>query len=514
MTSTFDTDAVAAHLTEGLAPAPEPWQAPAALGGHKTLPEFPVDSLPQWVRDEVTGVAEFTQTPVDLAATIALTTLSAAAGGRVVVEVRGSWREPTNVFGVALMLPGSRKSAVFAELSGPLLDAEHHLIEDAVPRISELDVQLKVALKTAEKATQKAAADGTADALANAVDAAAMAEAITIPVLPRLVADDVTPEAAASLLAEQGGRLAVLSAEGGIFATLAGRYSSGAPNLEVFLKGHAGDMLRVDRKGRPPEHVPHPALTLGLAAQPSVLRDIAQMPGFRGRGLLARIFYSLPANMVGYRKIGAAAVDEDVRKTYADNIKTLVLSLNEWTDPAVLTLTEDAGKVVLAAEAAIEPRLRETGDLGHIADWGSKLVGGIVRIAALLHLATHVKDGWGKSIEASTLRDALRIGEYFTAHALAAFDEMGTDSDLEDARVLADWLIRTKPVEFTIRDMFTGVSRARFKKVTDLDAGLAILESHGYIRRQGEPERTGPGRRPSPRYDVNPYVAAETAERQ
>jgi hypothetical protein len=115
---------------------------------------------------------------------------------------------------------------------------------------------------------------------------------MTVPVLPRLIADDITVEAAASLLAEQNGRLAVLSAEGGIFATLAGRYSSGQPNLEVFLKGHAGDLLRVDRKGRPAEHIPQPALTLGLAVQPEVLRDIARMPGFRGRGLLARILYS------------------------------------------------------------------------------------------------------------------------------------------------------------------------------------------------------------------------------
>ena len=114
-----------------------------------------------------------------------------------------------------------------------------------------------------------------------------------MPPVPRLVADDVTPEAAASLLAEQGGRLAVLSAEGGIFATLAGRYS-GTPNLEVFLKGHAGDLLVVDRKGRDHEYVEHPALTLGLAVQPEVLTDIAAMPGFRGRGLLARILYALP----------------------------------------------------------------------------------------------------------------------------------------------------------------------------------------------------------------------------
>ena len=37
-------------------------------------------------------------------------------------------------------------------------------------------------------------------------------------------------------MAEQGGRLAILSAEGGPFVTLAGRYSR-EPNLELFLKG-------------------------------------------------------------------------------------------------------------------------------------------------------------------------------------------------------------------------------------------------------------------------------------
>lgn len=126
-----------------------------------------------------------------------------------------------------------------------------------------------------------------------ATDAALHAEDQSVPVLPRLVADDITTEAAASLLAEQGGRLAVLSAEGGIFSTLAGRYSGGSPSLEVFLKGHAGDLLRVDRKGRPAEHIESPALTLGLALQPEVLRDIARIPGFRSRGLLARILYAL-----------------------------------------------------------------------------------------------------------------------------------------------------------------------------------------------------------------------------
>jgi len=81
----------------------------------------------------------------------------------------------------------------------------------------------------------------------------------------------------------------------------------------VFLKGHAGDLLRVDRVGRAAEHIADPALTLGLAVQPEVLRDIARMPGFRGRGLLARILYAVPPNTVGRRRVGAPAVPQQSR---------------------------------------------------------------------------------------------------------------------------------------------------------------------------------------------------------
>lgn len=493
------------------------WDPPAPLGRTAELPAFPVDALPNWLAAEVKALAEFTQTPVDLGGTISLAVLSTTAGGRCVVEVRGSWREPVNLYTVVAMPPGSRKSAVFAELVGPLLDAELSMIDTTRPKILEAETQRKVAQKAAEQATTKAGHQDSKDegkrtkALADAIGAAALAEAITVPTLPRLVADDVTTEAAASLLAEQGGRLAVLSAEGGIFSTLAGRYS-GMPSLEVFLKGHAGDMLRVDRKGRPPEHVAQPALTLGLAVQPEVLTDIAGLPGFRGRGLLARMLYSLPENLVGRRVIGAPPIPDDVRKTYADKVSTLAATLAEWTDPAVLLLSPEAGEVILQAERDLEPRLAEhTGDLAGIVDWASKLIGAVVRIAALLHLAGDVERGWSTRISAETAGQALKIGHYFTAHALATFDAMGADAQVAEARAVLAWLERVGPAEFTKRELFSAVSRSRFKKVGDLDPSLELLEQHGHIRRKPESERTGPGRRPSPTYEVHPSLAAETA---
>ncbi|HET9969826.1 MAG TPA: YfjI family protein [Streptosporangiaceae bacterium] len=492
------------------------WEPPAPLGGNARLPQFPVSVLPSWAAEEVAAVALFTQTPADLAGTVLLAVLSAACGGRAVVEVRGSWREPVNLFAVAALPSGSRKSAVFTEMTAPLLDTEHALVEKTRPLILENETQRRIAVKGAERATMAAAGidddEARKNAIADAIAAAQLAEAITVPVMPRLVADDVTPEAAASLLAEQGGRLAVLSAEGGIFSTLAGRYSGGVPSLEVFLKGHSGDMLRVDRKGRPPEHIPRPALTLGLCVQPEILRTIAEMPGFRGRGLLARILYSLPANLVGIRQIGTPPVPEHVRDTYGSAVRSLVLTMAEWTDPAVLQLTPGAAELILDAERRLEPRLHpETGDLAGIVDWASKQIGATVRVAALFHLASHLTDGWGRPIDEQTARAALAVMDYYTAHALAAFDHMGMDPVVEDARTILRWLERARPAAFTRRELFTGVSRARFAKVGDLDAPLDLLEQHGYIRRVPEPERTGPGRRPSPAYEVHPDLAAETA---
>nr|WP_307936500.1 YfjI family protein [Salinispora arenicola] len=433
---------------------------------------------------------------------------------RAEVEVRGSWREPTNLFTVVVLPPGSRKSAVFAAMTAPLLAAEQTMVERTKPAIVEAELSARVASKAAEKTALAAAnadASGRDTLLAEATAAAMHADAVTVPVLPQLIADDVTSEEAASLLAEQGGRLAVLSPEGGIFATIAGRYS-GTPNLEVFLKGHAGDMMRVNRRSRDPEHIKHPALTLGLALQPEVLRDLAGMPGFRGKGLLARILFSLPENTVGRRKPGADPVPESVATTYATNLGAMVTTLAEWTDPAVLPLTPEANERVLEIECQIEPRLAPGGAWGHVVDWGSKYTGAIVRIAGLIHLAEHLRDGWGKPVTADTIDQAALLGEYFAAHALAAFSDMGADKATHNARHIAAWIERTGVTTFTKREAFRALKSAQLPTAADFDAPLAALESHGYLRQTETPERprTG-GRPPSPTYLVHPHIHQPTA---
>ena len=195
-----------------------------------------------------------------------------------------------------------------------------------------------------------------------------------MPAKPRLLADDATPEVVASLLAEQGGGWRSCRAEGGIFDIIAGRYS-GTPNMEVFLKGHAGDRLRVDRRSRE-EFIEAPALTMGLAVQPSVLEDIGKNRGFDGRGLLARFLYSLPESLVGYRKINPAPVPDAVAATLRAQRHRADAVPRGLDRPGRPPAHPEADDALVAYEERLEPQLRaKGGKLGHIGKWAGKLVG-------------------------------------------------------------------------------------------------------------------------------------------
>lgn len=87
-------------------------------------------------------------------------------------------------------------------------------------------------------------------------------------------------------MAANSGTISVISTEGGIFDVMAGRYNSRA-NIDVWLKGHCGDAIYVDRKTREAESILHPTLSAILTIQPSVLEEIMDNTTMSGRGLLA-----------------------------------------------------------------------------------------------------------------------------------------------------------------------------------------------------------------------------------
>jgi hypothetical protein len=488
------------------------WEPPVPIGVAGEVPAFPVEVLPGWLGEYVAAVATATQTPPDLAGMLALAVLATVAAGAVEVEPRPGWREPLCLFVAVGMDAGTRKSSVFAALTQPVAEFERQQAAAALPSITETATLRRIAdqaAATAEAAAGKAPASQQEEARAEAIARAAEASALVVPPVPRWLVDDATPEALAGLLAVYG-RIALLSPEGDVFDQMAGRYNqSGGPNLGVYLKGHAGDLLKVDRRGRPPEYVERPCLTIGLAVQPEVLRGLASRPGFGGRGLLARFLYSLPESLVGRRQAGAPPVPTAVADRYALELQALAASLAVPAGddgPALLALDQAAGELLLGFERELEPRLAAgSGDLAHLAGWAAKLAGATCRLAGLLHLAAHLRDSWASPIAGDTFAGAIRLAGYLVEHARAVFDLMGADPRIDDAGWLMEWIARTNQAQFTRRDAHRAAPRGRFAKATDLDPALALLEEHGWLWRvdvDSSPPKGG--RPPSPRFLVNP----------
>lgn len=486
------------------------WTDPTPLTSTTTgLPGFPLWTFPDWLGEYTASLAEVTQTPTDLAGCLALAVLAVAAGGKVWIQAP-AWREPANLFTVVVLPPGNRKSEVYRAMCAPIKAAEQTLVAEAEPLIAEAAIARRIAEAHAEQTAKTAENAVTLDpsqralALAEATEARIELDAATIPARPRLFSDDATVEVLTSLLCEQGGRMAVLSPEGEIFSIAAGRYS-GAPNFAVLKKGHAGEEMRVDRMGRDSEHVDNATVTLGICTQPGVLAELGDTPQFRDQGLLGRLLYAVPDSLLGHRKNKPDPMPPGQEATYQTMMKALVLSLARLTEPATLAFTAEAHEAITCLLADTEPRFRPDGDLAHMTDWGGKLVGATVRVAGLLHLAKHLRDSWGQPIDADTFADARDIGEYFTTHAKAAYDAIGTDPATADAKAILDWTRNTARTRFAARDAQPSL-RARFKKVTDLDPALRVLETHGWIRRLPSPPRTGRGRPTAPAYEVHPAV--------
>ena len=479
-------------------------EEPQPAKKRSSLPAFPVRLLPAVLSDFIEAEAERTQTPPDLAAMLVLGCCAAAVAGRYDVEIEQGYVEPLNIFCLAALAPGERKSAVFRSVFAPLIEADKIKALLSKPARAMAESKLELAtnlLKDKKKAYAKLSEhavdqvwDGPRDkggaVLAKEIEEQAGRVAmLEVPAEPRLLCDDVTPEKLAMLLAEQHGRMCVASAEGTIFQVISGRYSKdGRASFEVFLQGHAGDSLRVDRQSRPSIFVPHPRLTMALAVQPSVVQGLAENKEMRGLGFLARFFYSFPDSRVGSRKIVTLPMSRDVERRYFDCITKLVnLPAPEETDAENvqiprLQLSPDALSLHRAFRERLEPELNTK--LLEIRDWASKLAGGIGRIAAILSI---VENGEECPVTSHAMTSAIEIGElYLLPHASHAFDMLEKNEAETDADALWAWIQKVGLSSFVTRDLVRRGPKTLRSNKKRREAAMTNLVDRGHISGSAE----------------------------
>ena len=474
---------------------PVQWDTPIPFDEFD-LPTFPVDALPAPVRDYVLAVAETTQTSADMAAVAAIAILSICLQGKYRIWGKADWSEPLNTYCVIVLPPAERKSAVISLMTTPVEDYEKEINDSLDAKIIESQMK-KAVLEKERRALEDKVSKGKAEVSEMTDKAKEISTFQEIQPL-KLFVDDVTAEKLASVLAENHSRAAIVSAEGGIFDILNGIYTKNV-NIDVFLKGHNGDTIRVDRIGRASESIIRPTLTILLAVQPEVLNGLMSNSTFRGRGLTARFLYAMPKSSLGNRTFHTTPIAESVKNQYRNLIRSL-LENEAAEDP--LTLSDAATNILEQLFQDTEHRFHS--DLAEIADWAGKYVGAVLRIAGLLHTAQYHGFLDFTEVSGETMENAVRIGEYFLEHARAAYALMGADPINKQSEQLLNILKRKHITQFSRRD---AMRLCRNIKTADaIQPVLNRLCEYGYIAPKPMEPALGVGRRPSEVYLTNPDV--------
>ena len=470
------------------------------------LPAFPVDALPAEIADYVNAVAESTQTPPDMAATAALAVIALAVQGKYKVRGKEDWVEPVNLYAVNVAEPAERKSAVISLMTRFMSEYEAEYNKQLSAKL-EVNQMAKRVLERKKAAIIEKVSKGTADGKELQEVGEEIANFVELHPL-RLYTDDVTTEKLTSILADSGGVAGLVSAEGGIFDLLAGIYSKNV-NIDVFLKAHAGDSLRVDRVGRSSETIQHPALTVLLAVQPSVLSGMMQNSTFRGRGLTARFLYCMPTSKVGARKYRSEAIPPQVTAIYEMVIRDL-LEEEAGEHPQIIPLSPEADRLLEDFANELEPKLRE--EYSDISDWAGKLVGAVLRISGLLCRASVMvsnpfeTDSNDLEVSRETMENAIRIGRYYLEHARAAYSLMGADPVVKQCKYVLSAIGKYGMTEVNRRDVMR-ICRS-FKTAEEVQPVLNRLSEYGYLAVKDDANYSTGGRPGNPTYLVNPAVLA------
>lgn len=228
--------------------------------------------------------------------------------------------------------------------------------------------------------------------------------------------------------------------------------------------------------------------------------------------------------MLGVRQHEVAEVDESVLETYGMNVRAMMmLGWNDEGDgatPFPIQVSEEGRQLLAQFDKELEPRIhRETGDLGEIRGWVSKLQGSVKRLVGVLHLAelASMKGNWAYDVPVhpQTVRHGIEIGRYLLSQACALFgvEENAALSELleEIAADILRWLYtssRDAPgAEFSMSELERGVRRP----ADVLKRALGLLVERGHLEElpMGRPRKGRPGSRYRRIYPVPPGMKPE-----
>jgi hypothetical protein len=442
----------------------EDWPPPLPLTGSSAPRPFPLDVLPDSLAAFAREASAALNVPVDFVAVPMLAVAGGAIGNSRLLKIKRGHTQPALLYTCIVGEPGTAKTPALDCVTGPLIAAEQRL-------------------------------GG------------------------RVMIDDTTAEALVDALRETPRGLVMVQDELAAFIRGMDQYRGGkGTDRQTYLKLWSQVRIRIDRKGNAggaPVTVHRPFLALVGGIQTTVvpcLRGEArrgEMPP--NDGMLDRFLFSYPDPKPAKGETWDDLAEDDPRWQGAiDRLLGLEMAVEgDQPSPVSLALTECGRKAWERFTRKHADEVNGQDFPEHLRNPWSKLRGYCARLALILYC---LREACSESVPAgevdgAAVDAAARLVEYFKSHAKKVLAVMEADRVAVQAERVLQWVRRKRPNSFKPHELFSGVrSQGVFPNLNSLEAPLARLVDHHYLRVVPPTLNGARGRPAGPSYQVNPAL--------
>lgn len=426
------------------------WGEIIEASSEASVPEFPLDAMPQWSRPYIEAVSERFGNPVDMAAQCALSVMASAAMNSATVKL-GDWKESLSLYIISgVAPPGAAKSPTLNHMSEPLdehqkdqrADKKDQIIRDKARR--ELIQDKRNSLKKKVK-DQDLTDEGMKELEEELFK---IDQELDVPQMgmPHYVLDDFTIPALAKKISESEHQsMTIASAEGSdFFNILAGKYSTdGGSDTKLIANAWSGESTYQTRIGRGDINLERPLITVNLMIQPSALQSMTSKRDMQGLGVLDRFVWTHAKS--GLMPARPKPIPEQAKRSYQQAVGMMFKNERPRDDAERYPLNFDPDAAEILKDFFQE--LNDMQAVGEVLEdfsgLAAKMRANVLRLCGILHLAESFgPDALSQEILPDTVEKAIRIGHYWIAHGLSALGILfERDEDAGVKRVLK-WIER------------------------------------------------------------------------
>lgn len=418
-------------------------------------PSFPVEHLPDVMREAVEALEEHVQAPRSLCAHSVLSGAMLCAQGLADVRIEGlPTPRPLSLFMLAVAVSGERKSACDDLALMSVAKHEARLRAEHAEEVTEY----KAAHAAFEAEKKKIERDGKITHEERRQRLRTLREP-DVPLAPVVRAKEPNLEGLLNLLQIGRGSIGIFTSEGGQFLGGHGMTQEAKTRTVTGLSElwDSGSAQRV--RARETLFLNGCRVGISLAAQPRVASALLGDELAKDQGFVGRFLITMPDSRIGFRQIRGTNPLTDERLAEFHNLCRQCLSaglpLREGSrnqlEPPILDLAPDAAILWRQFAQSVEDGCAPGGPWVPVRSAALKMSENVARIAAVLTVFQAPSVTWlGRitgadrvleaTVPAETMAAAIAVGTFYLQEALRLTGHAILDPETRAQNELADWV--------------------------------------------------------------------------